>query len=314
MTNAFVFPGQGSQSVGMQQELANESELIKAIYVQASEILGTDLWSLAVNGPREALDQTETTQPIMLCAGIAAWRVYEERGGALPAFMAGHSLGEYSALCAAGVFGFDDALKLVRERARLMQSAVPTGTGAMAVVLGLDDNVVVDVCANASTDDDPVEAVNFNAPGQVAIAGTSTGVASAIELAREAGARRAMALPVSVPSHCRLMQPAADEFVAVLEGVEFSAPEVPVINNVDVAVNTDPADIRDALVRQLYRPVRWVEIIQALQAGGVTRLVECGPGKVLTGLARRIDRGLAAQCLDSADVLSDLTGDTGAGE
>ncbi len=308
MSLAFVFPGQGSQSVGMLKELAAEHGEVVETYGEASTVLGYDLWDVVQNGPAEKLNSTDVTQPAMLAAGIAVWRVWQAGKGPQPAVMAGHSLGEYSALVAAGSLGFTDAIRLVAERGRLMQDAVPAGTGAMAAILGLEDDAVVQLCAEAAGDE-VVEAVNFNSPGQVVVAGDKAAVERAVSLARERGAKRAVMLPVSVPSHCALMKPAADKLAAVLKDVEVQSPVIPVINNVDVAAPTDPDAIRDALVRQLYNPVRWVGIIQKMSAEGVDHLIECGPGKVLTGLNKRIDRNMTAlPVYDPATLATALAG------
>lgn len=293
MSLAFVFPGQGSQAVGMLAELAEAEAQVKTTFAEASEALGYDLWKIVSEGPAEELNQTHITQPAMLSAGIAVWRIWQEKGGATPAVMAGHSLGEYSALVAAGALVFSDAVSLVAERGKLMQEAVPVGTGSMAAILGLDDAKVIEVCEQAA-EGEVVSAVNFNANGQVVIAGNAAAVERAVELAKEAGAKRAVVLPVSVPSHCELMKPAADKLAERLAGITINTPGIPVINNVDVA-NAGNADaIRDALVRQLYSPVRWVETIQAMEGEGVDTLIECGPGKVLVGLNKRIARGMKA--------------------
>ncbi len=303
MTLAFVFPGQGSQSMGMLDALANEFTDVEKTFRAASEVLGYDLWDIVQNGPAEKLNSTDITQPAMLAAGVAVWRVWQARGGTQPAVLAGHSLGEYSALVCGGSLAFEDAIKLVAERGRLMQQAVPAGTGAMAAVLGLDDDVVRAVCTEAAAGE-VVEAVNFNSPGQVVVAGHKTAVERVVELAKAKGAKRALLLPVSVPSHCALMQPAAEKLATVLEGVAIQPPQIPVINNVDVAMPTDPAAIRSALVRQLHSPVRWVETVQKMAADGVDRLIECGPGKVLVGLNKRIERNMAAQAVFDADSLA----------
>ena len=265
---------------------------------EASGALDQDLWALAQEGPKEALNQTEITQPLLLTAGVALWRLWEQSGGPRPNVLAGHSLGEYTALSCAGVINLGDAVRLVRTRGQLMQQAVGQGEGSMAAILGLDDDQVRSACEQAAQGG-VVEAVNFNAPGQVVIAGSADAVERAIAACKEAGAKRAMALPVSVPSHCALMKPAAAQLADTLSDTRFHAAEMPVINNVDVAMETDPEKIRDALIRQLYSPVRWVETIQALQEQGVGHLYECGPGKVLCGLVKRIDRELAARPLET---------------
>ena len=287
MKTAFLFPGQGSQSVGMMNGLAQYPE-VKQIFDEASAALGEDLWKLVTEGPAETLNQTTSTQPAMLAADIATWRVYLAQGGAVPAVMAGHSLGEVAALVAAGALDFSDAVKLTRFRAEVMQNAVPEGVGAMAAVLGLDDDVVRAVCVEAAQGE-VLEPVNLNSPGQVVIAGNKSAVERGMALAKEKGAKRALPLPVSVPSHSSLMKPAADQFRAYLESVNLRAPSVPVLQNADVQAFNEPAAIKDALARQLHSPVRWVETIQTIAGQGIERCVECGPGKVLTGLVKRIN-------------------------
>jgi len=290
---AIVFPGQGSQSVGMLADLAAAYPSVQATFAEASEALGYDLWSLVQNGPAEELNQTDRTQPAMLAAGVAIWRVWNELGGPQPAVLAGHSLGEYTALTCAGALAFTEAVNLVAERGRFMQEAVPAGQGAMAAVLGLDDETVRAACERAAQGE-VVEAVNLNAPGQVVIAGGKAAVERAIEELKSSGARRAMALPVSVPSHCALMKPAADRLAARLAEIALDVPAIPVLQNVDVQAAADAAAIKEKLVRQLYSPVRWVETIQAMAEQGVQRIIECGPGRVLTGLVRRIDKDVNA--------------------
>jgi len=288
MTFAFVFPGQGSQSVGMLNSIAERPE-VRATLQEASEALGEDVAKLIAEGPAEALSLTTNTQPVMLTAAVAFYRAWLAAGGSAPKVMAGHSLGEYSALVASGVISFKDAVPLVRFRAEAMQSAVPVGTGGMAAILGLDDATVIRVCAEASTaSGGVVEAVNFNAPGQVVIAGASAAVAKACELLKATGAKRALPLPVSAPFHSSLLQPASEKLKGYLANIEFKEPTIAVINNVDVKILNDPAAIKDALVRQAAKPVRWQETIQAMAAQGITQVVECGPGKVLAGLTKRI--------------------------
>jgi [acyl-carrier-protein] S-malonyltransferase len=288
MTFAFVFPGQGSQSVGMLNSIAERPE-VRATLQEASETLGEDVAKLIAEGPAEALSLTTNTQPVMLTAAVAFYRAWLAAGGPAPKVMAGHSLGEYSALVASGVISFKDAVPLVRFRAEAMQSAVPVGTGGMAAILGLDDATVIRVCAEASTaSGGVVEAVNFNAPGQVVIAGASAAVTKACELLKAAGAKRALPLPVSAPFHSSLLQPASEKLKGYLVSIEFKVPTIAVINNVDVEILNDPAAIKDALVRQAAKPVRWQETIQAMAAQGITQVVECGPGKVLAGLTKRI--------------------------
>ncbi len=296
MSLAFVFPGQGSQSVGMLAELAAAYPVVEETFSQASAVLGYDLWQLIQAGPADALNQTTTTQPAMLAAGVATWRVWQSQPSEMPTLLAGHSLGEYTALVCAGVMVFEDAIKLVAERGRLMQEAVPAGEGAMAAILGLADEAVIAVCARAANGE-VVSAVNFNSPGQVVIAGQKSAVERAVELAKEEGAKRALLLPVSVPSHCSLMAPAADQLRQQMADIDFSAPAIPVINNVGVKIESDPDAIRDALARQLYQPVRWVEIVEMMAEQGVDRLIECGPGKVLAGLTKRIDKSISAQAI-----------------
>ena len=289
MTFAFVFPGQGSQSVGMLNTIAQRPE-VRSTLQEASDALGEDVAKLIADGPAEALSLTTNTQPVMLTAGVAFYRAWLAAGGAVPKVMAGHSLGEYSALVASGVISFKDAVPLVRFRAEAMQSAVPVGTGGMAAILGLDDATVIKVCAEASAaSGGVVEAVNFNAPGQVVIAGASDAVTKACELLKAAGAKRALPLPVSAPFHSSLLQPASEKLQGYLANIEFKAPSIPVINNVDVEILNDPIAIKDALVRQAAKPVRWQETIQAMAGQGITQVVECGPGKVLAGLTKRIN-------------------------
>jgi [acyl-carrier-protein] S-malonyltransferase len=296
MKLAFVFPGQGSQSVGMLADLAANYPAIKDTFAEASDALKTDLWQIVCEGPEALLNQTHITQPAMLAAGVATWRVWQARGGKAPAVLAGHSLGEYTALVCAEALDFAHAVELVSLRGKYMQDAVPAGAGAMAAILGLDDAQVVAACAQAAQGD-VVAAVNFNSPGQVVIAGQTEAVNRAMELCKAAGAKRALPLPVSVPSHCALMKPAAEKLAQRLRDTTVRAPKIPVINNADVAQPTDPTAIRDALVRQLYSPVRWVETIQKMSQDGVTTLAECGPGKVLVGLNKRISKDMATHAL-----------------
>lgn len=298
-----VFPGQGSQSVGMLAELGAAESAVRDTFTEASDALGVDLWALTQDGPEEELNRTDRTQPAMLAAGVAIWRVWQSRGGDAPVALAGHSLGEYTALVCAGALDFAAALRVVRLRGEWMQQAVPAGEGAMAAVLGLDDEAVVAACLQAEEDGGVVEAVNFNAPGQVVIAGNAAAVARAIERAKSAGAKRAMTLPVSVPSHCRLMAPVSERLAAALAEVEIRAPGIPVFHNVDAAPRHEATRIRAALAEQVRRPVRWVECVRAMQAAGVRTLVEAGPGRVLSGLARRIDRDIAAFPADDPDTL-----------
>lgn len=296
MSLAFVFPGQGSQSVGMLKELAEEYPEVQATFKEASATLGYDLWDIVQNGPAEKLNQTDVTQPAMLCAGVAVWRIWQAKGGAKPELMAGHSLGEYTALVCAGALDFADAVKLVAERGRLMQDAVPVGEGAMAALLGLDDDVVVQVCQEAA-EGEVLSAVNFNSPGQVVVAGQKSAVERALKVAKDKGAKRALLLPVSVPSHCALMKPAAEKLALILAQVEIREPAIPVINNADVQAEGSAEAIRAALVKQLHSPVRWVETVRKMADEGVDRLIECGPGKVLAGLNKRIAREMTAQAV-----------------
>jgi len=295
MKLAFVFPGQGSQSVGMMQGWGDRAE-VRQTFNEASAALGQDLWQLVSNGPAELLNQTINTQPAMLAADIAAWRVWCAAGGAAPSIMAGHSLGEYAALVAGGALGFVDCIRLVRFRAEAMQDAVPEGVGAIAAILGLDDDVVRAVCAEAAVGE-VVEAVNLNSPGQVVIAGNKAAVERAMVLAKEKGAKRALPLPVSVPSHSSLMLPAAEKLLDYLQSVTITVPAIPVLHNTDVASHADADAIRKALAKQLHTPVRWVETVRALKTAGAGRVIECGPGKVLVGLNKRIDDSLPALAL-----------------
>ena len=296
MSLAFVFPGQGSQSIGMMKDLADNFSVVKDTFTQASDVLGYDLWQLIQDGPAEKLNSTDVTQPAMLVSGVATWRAWLDKGGSKPVIMAGHSLGEYTALVCSGALAFEDAVKLVEQRGQYMIEAVPAGTGAMAAILGLDDDVVREVCTIAS-EGEVLEAVNFNSPGQVVVAGHKSAVERVTVIAKEKGAKRALELPVSVPSHCALMKPAADKLAEVLSGISINAPEIPVLNNVDVASVTSAAEIKDALKRQLFSPVRWVETIEKMASDGVDQVFECGPGKVLAGLNKRINKTMAAAAL-----------------
>jgi [acyl-carrier-protein] S-malonyltransferase len=295
MTFAFVFPGQGSQSVGMMQPFA-ESGAVRAVFTEASATVGQDLWKLVAEGPSEALSSTVNTQPLMLTAGYAVYRAWRDAGGAEPSVVAGHSLGEYTALVAAGALAFRDALPLVRFRAKAMQEAVPMGEGAMAAILGLEDDAVRAACEEAAQGQ-VVEPVNFNAPSQVVIAGHKAAVERGVALAKTRGAKRAMMLPVSAPFHSSLLKPAAEKLAAYLTGVVVRAPRIPVVNNVDVVVEHEPQRIKEALARQASSPVRWVEIVRRFTADGIAHVAECGPGKVLAGLTRRIDDGLQSHAL-----------------
>jgi len=304
---AFVFPGQGSQSLGMLAELGAQQSVIIDTFAEASAALGYDLWALTQQGPEEQLNQTDKTQPAILAASVALWRLWQAEGGARPAFVAGHSLGEYSALVAAGSLPFADAVKLVELRGQLMQQAVPAGQGGMAAILGLDDADVLAACTEAAQGE-VVSAVNFNAPGQVVIAGSAAAVERAIEACKAKGAKRAMALPVSVPSHCDLMRPAAERFAASVEAIAWQAPQIPLVQNVSAAVVADLDTLKRDLLAQLYSPVRWVESMVVLGDRGVTSLVECGPGKVLSGLNKRCVKGVSTYNLDTPEAFAATCG------
>lgn len=300
---AFLFPGQGSQSVGMMSELAGHSPVIQQTFEEASAALGYDLWAIASEGPDEKLGQTQITQPALLAAGMATWRLWQSLGGSDPDFMAGHSLGEYTALVAAGAIDFSAAVTLVARRGEMMQQATPEGSGAMAAILGLDDDVLAGVCEQAAQGE-VVSCANFNSPGQVVIAGNKSAVDRACTLASEAGARRAIPLAVSVPSHCALMAPAAAAMQEVLSATEIAAPRVPVLHNVDTGPRDSAEGIREALVQQLSQPVRWSATVQRMTGDGVLMMAECGPGKVLAGLNRRISREIATSALISIDLIN----------
>lgn len=300
---AFLFPGQGSQSVGMMSGFG-DLNIIRETFAEASDVLGVDLWKMATEA-NDSINETMNTQPIMLTAGVATWRAWLSVSDQLPTVLAGHSLGEYTALVASGALTFKDALPLVRYRAEVMQNAVPAGVGAMAAILGLDDETVRAVCAEAAQNE-VLEAVNLNSPGQVVIAGNKGAVERGMEAAKAKGAKRALPLPVSVPSHCALMKPAAQQLAKYLENVTVHAPKIPVLHNADVLSYSESEKIKDALVRQLYSPVRWVETVQAIAAQGVTQTAECGPGKVLAGLTKRIVAELPCIALTSSDALNEL--------
>lgn len=300
---AMVFPGQGSQTVGMLAELATDNPIVEATFKEASDALGYDLWQLTQQGPAEELNKTWQTQPALLAASVALFRLWQQKGGQAPTMMAGHSLGEYSALVCAGVLDFAEAIKLVELRGKLMQEAVPAGTGAMQAIIGLDDAAIQQACEEAAQGQ-VVSPVNFNSPGQVVIAGHKEAVERAGAACKAAGAKRALPLPVSVPSHCALMKPAAEKLAIALENITFNAPAFPVVNNVDVKCETSPDAIRSALVRQLYSPVRWTECVEFMAAQGVTSLLEVGPGKVLTGLTKRIVDTLTASAVNDAASLA----------
>lgn len=299
---ALVFPGQGSQQIGMLRELAERYSVVRATFGEASEALGYDLWQVVQEGPEEELNATACTQPALLTASVAIWRIWQELEGPRPATMAGHSLGEYSAMVCAGAMTFAEGVKLVRLRGEAMQAAVPAGEGGMAAILGLDDAVVEQACADAAQGE-VVAAVNYNAPGQVVIAGGKAAVERAIAACREAGAKRAMPLPVSVPSHCALMAPAAERLEAAMADIALRAPRYTVIQNVDAEAHSDVAALRTRLVEQLYRPVRWSSCVEAMSARGAEVFIECGPGKVLTGLGKRIARGSKGLAVNDPDSL-----------
>jgi [acyl-carrier-protein] S-malonyltransferase len=301
---ALVFPGQGSQSVGMLAELHAEFASVRDTFAEASAALGYDLWALVANGPDTALNETHRTQPALLTASVAVYRVWLEQGGDTPAYLAGHSLGEYSALVCAGVLTLSDAVKLVEKRGQYMQLAVPAGTGAMSAIIGLDDALIAKACAEAAQGE-VVSPVNFNSPGQVVIAGNKAAVERANELCKAAGAKRALPLPVSVPSHCALMKPAADKLAEDLNSISFHTAVIPVVNNVDVVAAADAGAIKDALVRQLYSPVRWTESIEFLAAQGVDTVIELGAGKVLSGLIKRINKELNTASVTDVASLKD---------
>ena len=301
---ALVFPGQGSQSVGMLAELYAEFATVRDTFAEASAALGYDLWALVANGPDTELNETHRTQPALLTASVAVYRVWLELGGATPAYLAGHSLGEYSALVCAGVLTLSDAVKLVEKRGQYMQLAVPAGTGAMSAIIGLDDTLIAKACEEAAQGE-VVSPVNFNSPGQVVIAGNKAAVERANELCKAAGAKRALPLPVSVPSHCALMKPAAEKLASDLNGISFHTAVIPVVNNVDVIAAADTAAIKDALVRQLYSPVRWTESIEFLAAQGVDTVIELGAGKVLSGLIKRINKELNTASVTDVASLKD---------
>ena len=302
---ACVFPGQGSQTVGMLADLAEVYPEVEQTFAVASQALGYDLWALVQNDPDKNLNQTHITQPALLAASVAIWNIMKAKGSPVPEFLAGHSLGEYSALVCAGVMDFSDAIKLVEARGKFMQQAVPAGEGAMYAIIGLDDDKIEQSCAAVQEEiGEVVSAVNYNSPGQVVIAGTTNAAGKAAEMCKEQGAKRALPLAVSAPSHCALMKPAAEKLAEILESVTFSEPEIPVVNNVDVTTVSSAQDIKDALVRQLYCPVRWTETVQFLAKQGITNLQEVGPGKVLTGLAKRIDKSLAAEAVNTPEAFA----------
>ena len=296
---AFVFPGQGSQKTGMLADLAEQFPVIQATFAEASEVLGYDLWDRVQNGEQAEINMTECTQPLLLTASVAVWRAWQQQRGAQPVLMAGHSLGEWSALVCSGVVAFADAVELVCSRGAYMQEAVPAGVGAMAAIIGLDDDVIISAC-KVSCGDEVVVPVNFNSPGQVVIAGHADAVARAMDACKEAGAKRALPLPVSAPFHTPLMRPAADKLAAQIEATRFDAPLIPVVHNVNGKTESDPAVIKSLMIEQIYNPVLWVDCTKALVQQGITTVVECGPGKVLSGLCKRIDRSLKALATEDA--------------
>ena len=304
---AITFPGQGSQSVAMLAEMAAEYPVVKATFDEASKVLGYDLFELVMNGPAEELNKTWRTQPALLTSSVALWRVWQQLGGKTPSVMAGHSLGEYSALVCAGALEFTDAVKLVELRGLAMQDAVPAGVGAMSAIIGLENDVIAENCAKAAQDQ-VVAPVNFNSPGQVVIAGHKEAVERANVLMKESGAKRALPLPVSVPSHCALMKPAAEKLAAALADITVSAPVIPVINNVDVVAESEPAQIKEALVRQLFSPVRWTDTVASMAESGVELALEMGPGKVLSGLAKRIDKRVEGVAANDPASVQELVG------
>lgn len=296
---AFVFPGQGSQAIGMLKEMAASSHLVQQTFEEASAVLGFDLWDLCQNGPIEKLNLTEHTQPALLAAGVAAWRVFQKQNDEIPKLCAGHSLGEYTALVCTNAIQFNDAIKLVQYRGQCMQQASPEGVGAMAAILGLDDAKIQEACELVAAKNKGIVApANFNSIGQTVIAGEKQLVLDAMEECKNRGAKRALLLPVSVPSHCKLMQPAADKMAAMLASTKIQSPMIPVVHNVDVVMHSHPDDIREALVEQIVKPVQWVKTIQFLGEDGIKEIIECGPGKVLTGLIKRIDGTINVHCFE----------------
>lgn len=299
---AFVFPGQGSQKPGMLAELASQYPLVQNLFAEASEVLGYDLWQLVQTGSQEDINLTERTQPLLLTASVAVWCIWKEQGGVTPALVSGHSLGEWSALVCADVLAFADAVKLVQHRGRYMQEAVPAGQGGMAAIIGLDDDKILAACATAAQGE-VVSAVNFNSPGQVVIAGAAAAVERASALCKEAGAKRALPLPVSAPFHTSLMKPAAERLQPLIDSTPFSAPTIPVIHNVTAAVESNPAVIKSLMIEQIYSPVRWVDCVNAISAAGINFTVECGPGKVLSGLNKRINKELTTLSIEAPEEL-----------
>lgn len=305
---AFVFPGQGSQQVGMLAELAEVHSVITDTFAEASDVLGYDLWALVQDGPAEELNKTEKTQPVLLASGVALWRLWQQQGGAKPAMVAGHSLGEYTALVCAGALSFEDGLRLVEARGQFMQQAVPAGTGAMAAILGLDDAGIEKACEDAAQGD-VVSPVNYNCPGQIVIAGEKDAVARAIDACKEAGAKRAVPLPVSVPSHCALMKPAAEQLAAKLADIEIQQPAIPVVQNVSAQIPASVDELKENLLAQLYSPVLWTNSVQAMVSQGIEQTVECGPGKVLSGLNKKVHKPLAVAAIGDAAGLAKALGE-----
>jgi len=300
---AFVFPGQGSQKIGMLADLAANYPVVEQTFAEASEVLGYDLWALVQTGAQEDINLTERTQPLLLTASVAVWRVWQEKNGAQPAYMAGHSLGEWSALVCADVIALKDAVKLVQQRGKFMQEAVPAGVGAMAAIIGLDDAAIIDACKKAEQGE-VVAAVNFNSPGQVVIAGAAAAVERASALCKEAGAKRALPLPVSAPFHTELMRPAAERLADQITATHFSVPKIALVHNVTAKIEVDPQKIKQLMIEQIFSPVPWVECVNALVAMGVTTTLECGPGKVLSGLNKRINAELITYSVEKTDELT----------
>jgi [acyl-carrier-protein] S-malonyltransferase len=297
---AFVFPGQGSQKIGMLADLAVQYPIVTQTFAEASQVLGYDLWDLVQNGAQQDINLTERTQPLLLTASVAVWRVWKELGGAQPALVSGHSLGEWSALVCAGVIAFTDAVKLVQQRGKFMQDAVPAGQGAMFAIIGLDDALIIAACKKAEQGE-VVSAVNFNSPGQVVIAGTAAAVERAGVLCKEAGAKRALPLPVSAPFHTSLMRPAADRLAKQIAATEFKAPQIPVVHNVTAQTESNPEKIKTLMIEQIYNAVRWVECVNTMSAAGITTMIECGPGKVLSGLNKRINSELTTLSIEKSE-------------
>ncbi|CAA0096679.1 Malonyl CoA-acyl carrier protein transacylase [BD1-7 clade bacterium] len=308
---AFVFPGQGSQKISMLSDAAEAFPIIKDVFAEASDALDYDMWDLIQNGEQDAINLTEKTQPILMTSSVALWNVWKQENGAMPAVMAGHSLGEFTALVCAESLAFSDALKLVRARGQFMQSAVPVGIGAMAAIIGVDDQAIVDICADVAGDE-CVQAVNFNSPGQVVIAGHAGAVDRAIVKLKEAGAKRAMPLPVSAPFHTDLMRPAGEKLAVELENIAINTPAIPVIHNVHAQTEVDPEKIKGLLIEQIYSPVKWTSCVQTMVSQGTGHLIECGPGKVLSGLAKRIHKSLTASAIEQPDTLRQQVADLSA--